>query len=296
MAILSDYVEEPTQTPNTTSSSASSTKKPFNEVLDESNPLGFIEKALEFAARESSFFQTDSVVKDVNALVRVVKDKVDAEERNKKQKVVDGNGKSKKVEKLKKVSKAVEEVKVVEGVKNDEEKSGKRAPNSGNGLDMENYSWVQSLQEVTINVPVPPGTKSRSIVCEIKKDHIKVGLKGQTPIIDGDLYQSLKVDESFWSLEDQKSISVLLTKHKQMEWWKYLVKGDPEVDTQKVEPETSKLSDLDPQTRSTVEKMMFDQRQKSMGLPTSDDMQKQDLMKLFMAQHPEMDFSNAKMS
>lgn len=289
MAILSDYVEEPTQTPNAT---PSSTKKPFNEVLDESNPLGFIEKALEFAARESSLFETDSVVKDVDALVRVVKDKVDAEEKKKKkkQKVVDENGKAKKVEKLEKVSKAVEEV------KNDEEKSGKRAPNSGNGLDMENYSWFQSLQEVTINVPVPPGTKSRSIVCEIKKDHIKVGLKGQTPIIDGDLYQSLRVDESFWSLEDQKSISVLLTKQNQMEWWKYLVKGDPEVDTQKVEPETSKLSDLDPETRSTVEKMMFDQRQKSMGLPTSDDMQKQELMKLFMAQHPEMDFSNAKMS
>ena len=58
------------------------------------------------------------------------------------------------------------------------------APNSGNGLDMERYSWGQSLQEVTINVPVPPGTKSRFVLCEIKKNHIKVGLKGQPPIID----------------------------------------------------------------------------------------------------------------
>lgn len=49
---------------------------------------------------------------------------------------------------------------------------------------MDNYSWGQSLQEVNITVPVPPGTKSRFIVCEIKKNHLKVGLKGHPPVLD----------------------------------------------------------------------------------------------------------------
>ncbi|KAG9150676.1 hypothetical protein Leryth_008134 [Lithospermum erythrorhizon] len=281
MAILSDYVEEEAPPPPSPPPPAA-VKKQFTAELNVSNPLSFIEAALEFAAAETDLFKNYTVVNEVNAVVKKVKDKIDAAqiELKKKEEIKnmekeknevkggEGNGKSEakttKTEKLKEVKEEEEE-----------EKKGLKAPNNGNGLDMDNYSWVQSLQEVTVNVPVPPGTKSRFIVCDIKKNHLKVGIKGQPPIIDGELYKPIKVDDCFWSLEDQKSISLLLTKHDQMEWWKYLVKGDPEIDTQKVEPENSKLSDLDPETRSTVEKMMFDQRQKSMGLPSSDEMQKE---------------------
>lgn len=296
MAILSEYEEQP-----------ESIKKPFNAVLDTAEPLKFLEKVFDFVAKETDLFKNESVVKEVNGLVRSVKEKVDSEEKKRKENTNGGGLKveSKRVKEESSSSgssssssaKPVEVVKdqKMEEVKEDDNK-GLRAPNRGNGQDMEKYSWVQSLQEVTVNVPIPQGTKSRFIACDIKKNHLKVGLKGQPPILEGDFYKPVKVDDCFWSIEDQNSISILLTKQDQMEWWKCLVKGEPEIDTQKVEPESSKLGDLDPETRSTVEKMMFDQRQKQMGKPTSDEMQKEEILKKFMSEHPEMDFSRAKIN
>ncbi|GLJ46623.1 hypothetical protein SUGI_0982380 [Cryptomeria japonica] len=309
MAIITDYVEEEEEkSTQNAEAEPSASNGPYDDVLEklleQKAPLDFVEKVIDFLRRKHDLFKDDAAERKIAEIVSLAKSK-DTEEKKRQS----------DLEKVKKTedNKRMKEKQVPNPTQNPYPSSSSNSssgpklsasnadengldPNSGNGADLENYSWTQTLSEVTITIPLPPGTVRRFIICEIKKNSLKAGLKGNNLILNGELSKSVKVDDCFWSIEDGKVLSILLTKQNQMEWWNCVVKGEPVINTQKVEPENSKLSDLDAETRQTVEKMMFDQRQKAMGLPTSEEQQKHEILKKFMSQHPEMDFSKAKIS
>lgn len=194
----------------------------------------------------------------------------------------------------KKVEAAVE----TPAAKDDDDETPNGPPPVGNGGTVEGkYVWTQTLSEINLTVPLPDNTRGRDLNVTIAKKQLKVGLKSAPKdewIINGPLPKVIIIDDSFWTIEDGNRLVVNLQKLNEMEWWDCIVEGDPKINVRAIQPENSNLGDLDGETRQTVEKMMFDQRQKAMGKPTSEEQNKLDMLNKFKKAHPEMDFSNAK--
>lgn len=169
-----------------------------------------------------------------------------------------------------------------------------------NGGITDKYTWTQTLKELYVNIDLPLNTRAKEIQVSIgdRSLEVKILQAGTwTTYAKGDLHRLVYKDTSTWTLDSEKSKKVLqvyLDKKNKMEWWPRILEGDPMINTKKIQPENSRLDDLDQDTQRTVTKMMFDQQQRQMGLPTSDEQQKKAILEKFMAQHPEMDFTNAK--
>ena len=91
---------------------------------------------------------------------------------------------------------------------------------------------------------------------EIKKDRIKVSIiKDGNVLMEGLLEKEIGSSNSTWSLASGR-LELDFEKVNKMEWWSCVLREDPGIDTKLIEPESSSLSDLDLETRATVEKMM----------------------------------------
>lgn len=46
------------------------------------------------------------------------------------------------------------------------------------------YEWDQSLTDVNVYVEVPPGVRARDMFCDIERQHVRFGIKGNPPFLD----------------------------------------------------------------------------------------------------------------
>jgi len=108
---------------------------------------------------------------------------------------------------------------------------------------------------VDVSIRLKPNTRARDLQVSIKPSALSVAYKNGEVLVDGKLCKSVLVDDSTWLIDDGE-LQIHLEKVNRMEWWENVILGDAKIDTTKIDPENSKLGDLDGETRAMVEKMM----------------------------------------
>ncbi|KAL3661412.1 hypothetical protein V7S43_013615 [Phytophthora oleae] len=145
---------------------------------------------------------------------------------------------------------------------------GKQVP-VGNGGVAANYTWTQTLGDVSIQMEVEPGTKAKDLSCRIEASKVFVALKSAPtkPLLEGEFPDKIRADESIWSLEGNHTLNISLEKIKQT-WWASALEGGPEIDTSQVDSRRS-IQEYDQVTQGAIRKAVYDQRQQQLsgGVP-----------------------------
>jgi len=97
------------------------------------------------------------------------------------------------------------------------------------------YEWEQSLDEVRVFVRPPAGVRAKDLECVIRSDRVRLGIKGNAPFLDHELFSTAVAGESTWSF-DGGEIELSLSKMRKAETWEAVFKGHGAIDAfQKME-------------------------------------------------------------
>lgn len=151
----------------------------------------------------------------------------------------------------------------------------------GNGGFTDKYYWTQDLEELSVHIDVPHDVRTKEIDLELHSARMILKVKGEL-VLEGTFDGTVNTEDSFWTLAEyegngtDRTVDLLLTKRKQT-WWKSVLQGDDEIDCTKVDS-TRRIGDYDASTQGTIRKLMHDQKQRRLGLPTSEEEQMNDIL------------------
>ncbi|EGZ16189.1 hypothetical protein PHYSODRAFT_507420 [Phytophthora sojae] len=153
--------------------------------------------------------------------------------------------------------------KKIEEVKPQLTDDGKQVP-VGNGGVAANYTWTQTLEDVSIQMELPQGTRAKDLDCRIESTRLRVSMKSDPskPLLVGELVEKIRADESIWSLESNHTLNISLEKIKPT-WWASALKGGPEIDTSQVDSRRN-IQEYDEATQGAIRKAVYDQRQQQL--------------------------------
>ncbi|CAM6106681.1 unnamed protein product [Calypogeia fissa] len=102
------------------------------------------------------------------------------------------------------------------------------------------YEWDQTLDEVDMYISPPPNVPAKMLYCTIKSEHIEVGIKGNPAYLNHDLSGPVKLDQSFWTLEDG-TLHITLQKREVGQPWPSVIVGHGQLDALTSEEEQRRL-------------------------------------------------------
>lgn len=77
---------------------------------------------------------------------------------------------------------------------------------------LENVGFSVYFVQIHIPFSVDYPLKGKHLNVDVHKKKLTVGLKGAEPVIDGQLYNDIKVEETSWIIQDKKVVVIFLEK------------------------------------------------------------------------------------
>jgi len=100
-------------------------------------------------------------------------------------------------------------------------------------VQTDKYHWSAGLtgedepSEIKVFMPIEDSIKAKDCDIKISKKALRVGLKGQEPVIDDALWKECDADESSWEIDKndgERCVVVSIVKKSKWDRWEFLVK------------------------------------------------------------------------
>ncbi|CAK9291029.1 unnamed protein product [Gordionus sp. m RMFG-2023] len=148
---------------------------------------------------------------------------------------------------------------------------------SYNGAIRENYVWTQTNDDIDVRVFIEPTIMSqKDISIKIDNNYIEIKTLIKT-LISGFFHALIKKAESFWSIIPGDHIHVNLEKMVPR-MWPNLLQNEKSISLGDLEL-SQNMEDLPEDEQNTVQRLVYDEQQKVMGKPTSQQMVMADKLK-----------------
>ncbi|XP_042200510.1 nudC domain-containing protein 3 [Callorhinchus milii] len=152
---------------------------------------------------------------------------------------------------------------------------------SYNGAVRDTYTWSQDYTDLEVKVPVSKSTvKGKQVSVDIQNSYLRVAVfegASERVLMDGKLTHKVNTENSLWSLEPGKCISISLNKNGEY-WWNAILEGEDTIDIEKINKERS-MATVDEEEHAVLDRLTFDYHQKMQGKPQSHEMKVHEMLK-----------------